>query len=37
MVRVFSPVNWEETERFEDEAGASIWIRFGLEEGEDDD
>lgn len=36
-LEVFSPVNWEESERFEDEAGASIWIRFDLEKEEDDE
>ena len=36
-LKIFSPVNWEETKRFEDEAGASIWIRFDLDKEEDDE
>ena len=30
-------VDYEEVEHFRDEAGASIWIRFDLDEEEDDD
>ena len=30
-----SPVVYEEVERFSDEAGASIWIRFDLDKEED--
>ena len=36
-LEVWSPVDWEEMQRFEDEAGASVWIRFDLEKEEDDD
>jgi len=32
-----SPVDYEEVQRFSDEAGASIWIRFDLDKGEDDE
>jgi len=30
-------VDYEEVEHFRDEAGASIWIRFDLDEEEDDE
>ena len=30
-------VDYEEVEHFRDEAGASIWIRFDLDEEDDDD
>ena len=36
-LEVYSPVDWEEMQPFEDEAGASVWIRFDLEKEEDDD
>ena len=36
-LEVYSPVDWEEMQRFEDEAGASVWIRFDLEPEEDED
>tara|TARA_R100000406_G_scaffold67653_1_gene48152 strand:+ start:281 stop:511 length:231 start_codon:yes stop_codon:yes gene_type:complete len=36
-LEVYSPVDWEEMQRFEDEAGASAWIRFDLEKEDDDD
>ena len=32
-----APVDYEEVQHFRDEAGASIWIRFDLDEEEDDD
>ena len=32
-----APVEYEEVQHFRDEAGASIWIRFDLDEEEDDD
>ena len=36
-LEIYSPVDWEEMQRFEDEAGASVWIRFDLESEEDDE
>jgi hypothetical protein len=32
-----APVNYEEVEHFEDEEGASIWIRFDVDKEDDDD
>ena len=31
------PVDYEEVQHFRDEAGASIWIRFDLDEEDGDD
>ena len=36
-LEVWSPVDWEQMETIEDEAGASVWIRFDLDKEEDDD
>ena len=36
-LEVYSPVDWEEMQRFEDEAGASVWIRFDLEKEDEDE
>ena len=36
-LEIYSPVDWEEMQRFEDEAGASVWIRFDLDKEEDDE
>jgi len=36
-LEIWSPVDWEEMERVEDEAGASVWIRFDLDKEEDDE
>ena len=36
-LEIWSPVDWEQMETIEDEAGASVWIRFDLDKEEDDD